>query len=63
MTIRKVVLLSVVFFFSGAAMLFAQEEKPQIYNPSADAKADIQKSVAQAKKEGKYVLLQVGGNW
>ncbi len=63
MTIRKVVLLSIVFFFLGTAVLIAQEEKPQIYNPSADAKADIQKAVTQAKKEGKHVLLQVGGNW
>jgi thioredoxin-related protein len=35
----------------------------KIYNPKADAKAEIEKVVAQAKKEGKHVLLQVGGNW
>lgn len=35
----------------------------KIYNPQADAKADIGKAVAQAKRESKHVLVQVGGNW
>lgn len=34
-----------------------------IYNPKADAKADIDAAVAKAKKEGKHVFIQVGGNW
>lgn len=34
-----------------------------IYNPNADAKADIQKAVKEAKTEGKHVFLQIGGNW
>ena len=34
-----------------------------IYNPKADAKADIAKAVQKAKKENKHVLIQVGGNW
>lgn len=34
-----------------------------VYNPTADAKTDIQKAVAQAKVEGKNVFIQVGGNW
>jgi thioredoxin-related protein len=58
----KGILLSIVFIFS-LAILNAQEENPQIYNPSADAKADIQRAVKQAKTEGKHVLLQIGGNW
>jgi len=41
--------------------LFAQ--KPAIYHPEADAKADIAKAVENAKKNGKHVLLQLGGNW
>lgn len=45
---------------------FAQEkatEKPKIYHPEADAKADIKAAVEKAAKEGKHVMLQVGGNW
>ncbi len=44
----------------------AAEEKaklPKPYDPKADAQADINKLVAQAKKEGKNVMIQAGGNW
>jgi thioredoxin-related protein len=44
----------------------AAEEKaklPKPYNPKADAQADINKLVAQAKKEGKNIMIQAGGNW
>ncbi|HWV64851.1 thioredoxin family protein [Chitinophaga sp.] len=34
-----------------------------IYNPSADAKADIAAAEQKAAKENKHVLLQIGGNW
>lgn len=34
-----------------------------IYNPAADAKADILSAVKKAKAENKQVLLQIGGNW
>lgn len=35
----------------------------QLYDPSANAKADIAKAVTQAKKEHKHVLIEAGGNW
>lgn len=44
----------------------AAEEKaklPKPYNPKADAQADINKLIAQAKKEGKNIMIQAGGNW
>lgn len=44
----------------------AAEEKgklPKPYNPKADAQADINALVAQAKKEGKNIMIQAGGNW
>lgn len=44
----------------------AAEEKaklPKPYHPEADAEADIAKAVKQAKKEGKNVMIQAGGNW
>ncbi len=34
-----------------------------IYDPKADAFADIHNAVVKAGKENKHVLLQVGGNW
>jgi len=44
----------------------AAEEKaklPKPYDPKADAQSDIDKLVAQAKKEGKNIMIQAGGNW
>ncbi|MGN7863735.1 thioredoxin family protein [Chryseobacterium sp.] len=42
------------------------EEKaklPKPYDPKADAQKDIAKAIAQAKKEGKNIIIQAGGNW
>ena len=41
----------------------AKKEPVTIYNPKANAKADIDAAVAKAKKAGKHVFIQVGGNW
>ncbi|MDB5205938.1 MAG: thioredoxin family protein [Flavisolibacter sp.] len=35
----------------------------KLYNPAANVKKDIAVALAKAKKEGKHVLIQVGGNW
>ncbi|MGZ3871817.1 MAG: thioredoxin family protein [Mucilaginibacter sp.] len=35
----------------------------KLYNPAADAKADIANAVKQASAQHKNVLLQIGGNW
>ena len=61
--------LSLLFIFLAIGTItLAQEaapkkEKPTIYHPEADAKADIDAAVARAKKAGKHVFIQVGGNW
>ena len=55
-----------LLFLSIASLANAQNAetaKPKLYNPAADAKADIAAAVKQAAKEGKHVLLQIGGNW
>lgn len=57
---KKSIITSI--FILVAFSLIAQE-KPTIYNPNADAKADIKNAVAKAKAENKHVLIQVGGNW
>jgi len=41
----------------------AQKEKVTLYNPKADAKTEIASAVKKAKEEGKYVMIQAGGNW
>lgn len=61
---KRIVLCLFSFLVLGTAI--AQKEtaaKPKIYHPEADAKADIKDAVEQAAKEGKHVLLQIGGNW
>lgn len=46
-----------------STLIFSQEEGIHIYNPDADAKANIAIAVEKAKSENKHVLLQIGGNW
>ena len=59
---RYIVLITslLVIFNTG---LFSQETAVHIYNPDANAKADIANAVEKAKLEHKNVLIQVGGNW
>ena len=38
-------------------------DSTKLYNPLADAKKQMAGAVAKAKKEGKQVMLQIGGNW
>ena len=57
-----------LFLFAFVAISissFAQDAKEavKIYNPAANAQADLDAAVAKAKKEGKHVFVQVGGNW
>jgi thioredoxin-related protein len=35
----------------------------RLYDPKANAEKDVAVAIAKAKKEGKHVLLQIGGNW
>lgn len=48
-------------------MLFLTAQLPaqqvNIYNPNANAKAEIAEAVKKAASEGKHVFLQIGGNW
>jgi thioredoxin-related protein len=38
-------------------------QSPSIYNPAANAQAEIAAAVKKAQAENKHVLLQIGGNW
>ncbi len=62
------ILLVALLTFSTAS--FAQDQKTEVkkeevklYNPNADAKADIAAAVSKAKKSKKHVFIQAGGNW
>lgn len=48
------------------AALTAQNRRPSgdpVYDPKANPETDLKKAVEQAKKEGKNVLVDVGGEW
>ncbi|WDF77492.1 thioredoxin family protein [Mucilaginibacter sp. KACC 22773] len=57
---KKMFLIALVFAFGLGAKA---QDKPHIYNPNADAGAEITAAVKQAAKQHKNVLLQIGGNW
>lgn len=53
-------LLILIFLLTGFVSV-AQVES--IYNPEANAQAEIDAAVKKAAAEGKNVFLQIGGNW
>ncbi len=53
--------LFTVFFIILSVTSFAQEAK--LYNPTSNAAKDIAAAVKNAKAQGKFVLIQAGGNW
>lgn len=60
----KKLCLNLIFVLGLIITSVAQEKpKPTLYNPSADAKADIAAAVKKAAVENKHVFLQLGGNW
>ena len=64
---KKIILLVITVFISSLAIaqtpVATKKEPVNIYNPNANAQADINAAVAKAKKEKKHVFIQVGGNW
>ena len=41
----------------------AQSNLKKVYDESVDQMVQIDKAIAKAEKEGKFVICQVGGNW
>ncbi len=56
---RRIIIF--VFLISFSLLSFAQSKT--IYNPQANAGADIEAAIKKASTEHKFVLLQGGGNW
>jgi len=42
---------------------FAQDDNIKLYTPGENAEQKIAEAISKARKEGKYVLIMVGGNW
>ncbi len=60
----KTIIIAFIFLASASTLMAQTEtEKPKLYNPEANAKKEISDAVTKAKKEGKNVFIQVGGNW
>jgi thioredoxin-related protein len=57
--IASIIALSI----TAKAQEAAKPEIPKLYNPAADAKAEITAAVKTAQAQHKNVLLQIGGNW
>ena len=51
-----------ILLLCTSASLFSQEPVT-LYNPEADAKAELTAAIAAAKAQNKHVMIQVGGNW
>ncbi|NIG51866.1 thioredoxin family protein [Chitinophaga sp. Cy-1792] len=56
-------MLSLGFIIPAANAQTHNLDLEHIYNPTADAKKDLTAAIAQAAKENKHVLVQIGGNW
>ncbi|WP_341838355.1 thioredoxin family protein [Chitinophaga pollutisoli] len=54
------IMMAVIAFGAASAQ---HKSLDSIYNPSADARADLKAALQKASLEKKHVLLQVGGNW
>jgi thioredoxin-related protein len=61
--IIKFSIVFILFAFFYLPILKAQDKKPTIYTVDANAKTDLKEALDKADKEGKHVLIQVGGNW
>lgn len=60
---KRLLILLAAVFISTAAFSQAKTEGVHIYNPEANAMADLKTATAKAAKANKHVLVQVGGNW
>lgn len=53
-----------VLILAISAYCFSQDmTKFNLYKPGDDAVKEIETAAKQAKQEGKFVFIQVGGNW
>jgi len=59
---QRIVIANLLLFFSIPS--FSQDMKKfSLYKPDEKAETEIVSAVSEAKKSGKHVLIQIGGNW
>ena len=58
---RLTVIAFIIALLSLSNAAHAQLKK--VYNDDIDPMEQIDKAIAQANEQGKYVICQVGGNW
>jgi len=59
--LKRILIILLISMVAG--ILSAQETKVQLYDPQADAEAEMTDAMQVAKETNKHVLVQVGGNW
>ena len=60
---KKKYLVSVLFLFATEIVFSQDLSKFHLYKPEENAKEGISSAVKEAKKSGKHVLVEIGGNW
>lgn len=61
-TLQRSFIAFLFLFFSFVS--FSQDMKKfNLYRPGENAETEIAKAVSEAKRSGKHVLIQIGGNW
>ncbi|HEY5970095.1 MAG TPA: thioredoxin family protein [Chitinophagaceae bacterium] len=59
---QRIFIINLLLFFSIVSV--SQEmKKISLYKPEEKAETEITKAITEAKKSGKHVLIQIGGNW
>ena len=58
--VKSLFITALLVFSTG---LHAQDLDKHVYDPSADAENQLTQAIDHAAKEGKHVLVQIGGNW
>ena len=56
-------IIAITALLAALSLLGRAQEKAKVYDESIDPMEQIDKAVAQARAEGKFVICQVGGNW
>ena len=59
----KVIYLIMLVLTAALPLTSYSQETVKIYDPTANAEKQVNEALTKATKEGKHVILQIGGNW
>ena len=60
---HRISAIIVIAIALGIPALAQEKTAVKLYNPDADAAAELDAAIERAEQEGRHVLVQVGGNW